>query len=132
MPTSPKTTHIQSAEDHQRAVEEVQRLEKAGHDRHSEKRRAALAGRVQYIESTAEFRIGDIDFEPFSVPHDAVDNFGFIARRDGVKVATVDLRATSAFRRIVFRRNLSGGTHTIQIRPLGGGRVDVDAFVVLR
>jgi phosphoribosyl 1,2-cyclic phosphodiesterase len=55
----------------------------------TEKRRAALAGRVQYIESSCEFRIGDIDFEPFSVPHDAVDNFGFIARRNGVKVATL-------------------------------------------
>jgi phosphoribosyl 1,2-cyclic phosphodiesterase len=55
----------------------------------AEKRRAALAGRFEYIESSGEFRIGDIDFEPFSVPHDAVDNFGFVARRDGVKVATL-------------------------------------------
>lgn len=55
----------------------------------AEKRRGTLAGRFEYIESSDEFRIGDIDFEPFSVPHDAVDNFGFIARRDGVKVATL-------------------------------------------
>ncbi|MBK6722753.1 MAG: hypothetical protein IPG58_05580 [Acidobacteria bacterium] len=41
------------------------------------------------MESTQEFRIGDIDFEPFSVPHDAVDNFGFVAKKDGVKVATL-------------------------------------------
>ncbi|HLA96550.1 MAG TPA: hypothetical protein VK612_12580, partial [Pyrinomonadaceae bacterium] len=33
--------------------------------------------------------IGDIDFEPFSVPHDAVDNFGFVAKRNGVKIATL-------------------------------------------
>lgn len=41
------------------------------------------------IESDKTFRIGDIDFEPFSVPHDAVDNFGFVAGHDGVRVATL-------------------------------------------
>jgi phosphoribosyl 1,2-cyclic phosphodiesterase len=55
----------------------------------STKRRAALCDRCEQIESTGEFRIGDIDFEPFSVPHDAVDNFGFIAKRQGIRVATV-------------------------------------------
>ncbi len=55
----------------------------------SEKRQAVLKGRTVKIESTSEFRVGDIDFEPFSVPHDAVDNFGFIARHDGVRVATL-------------------------------------------
>ncbi len=58
-------------------------------DSESSKRRSALKDRTQEIESTREFRIGDIDFEPFSVPHDAVDNFGFIAKKDGVKVATL-------------------------------------------
>ncbi len=58
-------------------------------DSESAKRRAALKGRTEEIESTRSFRIGDIDFEPFSVPHDAVDNFGFVARRNGVKVATL-------------------------------------------
>ena len=58
-------------------------------DSESSKRRSALKDRTQEIESTREFRIGDIDFEPFSVPHDAVDNFGFIAKTDGVKVATL-------------------------------------------
>ncbi|MBL8122697.1 MAG: MBL fold metallo-hydrolase [Pyrinomonadaceae bacterium] len=55
----------------------------------SAKRKAALSGRSIAIESSREFRIGDIDFEPFSVPHDAVDNFGFVARRDSVRVATL-------------------------------------------
>jgi len=41
------------------------------------------------IESDEEFRIGDIDFEPFSVPHDAADNFGFVARQAGVRIATL-------------------------------------------
>jgi phosphoribosyl 1,2-cyclic phosphodiesterase len=58
-------------------------------DSESSKRRKAMDGRSQPIESNKTFRIGDIDFEPFSVPHDAVDNFGFIARHDGVCVATL-------------------------------------------
>ncbi|HRJ87966.1 MAG TPA: MBL fold metallo-hydrolase [Pyrinomonadaceae bacterium] len=53
------------------------------------KRHEALKDRTVEIESDAEFRIGDIDFEPFTVPHDAADNFGFVARRDGVRVATL-------------------------------------------
>lgn len=58
-------------------------------DSEASKRRAALKDRTVEIESTREFRIGDIDFEPFSVPHDAADNFGFAAKKDGVKVATL-------------------------------------------
>ncbi|MDQ3130771.1 MAG: MBL fold metallo-hydrolase [Acidobacteriota bacterium] len=53
------------------------------------KRRDALKNRIEKIESSREFRIGDIDFEPFSVPHDAADNFGFIAKNKGVRVATL-------------------------------------------
>jgi len=53
------------------------------------KRRDALKNRREKIESSQDFRIGDIDFEPFSVPHDAADNFGFIAKKDGVRIATL-------------------------------------------
>ncbi len=53
------------------------------------KRQRALNERTVEITSDNEFRIGDIDFEPFSVPHDAADNFGFVAKRDGVRVATL-------------------------------------------
>lgn len=53
------------------------------------KRRDALQNRTERIESSREFRIGDIDFEPFTVPHDAADNFGFVAKKDGVKIATL-------------------------------------------
>lgn len=53
------------------------------------KRRDALLNRTEKIESSREFRIGDIDFEPFTVPHDAADNFGFVAKREGVKIATL-------------------------------------------
>lgn len=58
-------------------------------DSESARRRTALSGRCIEIESSRDFRIGDIDFEPFSVPHDAADNFGFVARRDGVRIATL-------------------------------------------
>ena len=55
----------------------------------AEKRRDAVSGRTVEIVSAQEFRIGDIDFEPFAVPHDAADNFGFVASREGVKIATL-------------------------------------------
>jgi phosphoribosyl 1,2-cyclic phosphodiesterase len=58
-------------------------------DSESSKRQAALKDRTVEIESAKDFRIGDIDFEPFCVPHDAADNFGFIAKKDGVRVATL-------------------------------------------
>lgn len=58
-------------------------------DSESSKRQRALNERTVEITSDHEFRIGDIDFEPFSVPHDAADNFGFVAKRDGVRVATL-------------------------------------------
>ncbi|MGD9561910.1 MAG: MBL fold metallo-hydrolase [Pyrinomonadaceae bacterium] len=53
------------------------------------KRRDALKGRTVEIESNREFRIGDIDFEPFTVPHDAADNFGFVAKSGGLRMATL-------------------------------------------
>lgn len=58
-------------------------------DSESSKRQAALRNRTVEIESNSDFRIGDIDFEPFSVPHDAADNFGFVAKKEGVRIATL-------------------------------------------
>ena len=55
----------------------------------STKRRDAMKERTVAIESSRDFRIGDIDFEPFTVPHDAVDNFGFVAKHGGVRIATL-------------------------------------------
>jgi hypothetical protein len=54
-------------------------------------------------------------------------------RIDGVRVAIVsESAATLRYRDVVFARTLAvGGRHTIEIRPLGNGRVDVDAFVTL-
>ncbi|HEU4934141.1 MAG TPA: MBL fold metallo-hydrolase [Pyrinomonadaceae bacterium] len=53
------------------------------------RRAKALRDRVEEIESSKDFRIGEIDFHPFTIPHDAVDNFGFTATHQGVKIATV-------------------------------------------
>lgn len=58
-------------------------------DSEGARRRDALRGRTERIASSEEFRIGDIDFEPFSVPHDAADNFGFVAEKDGIRIATL-------------------------------------------
>jgi phosphoribosyl 1,2-cyclic phosphodiesterase len=58
-------------------------------DSEATKRRGALQGRTVAIESNRDFTVGDIDFEPFSVPHDAVDNFGFVAKNRGIRIATL-------------------------------------------
>ena len=55
----------------------------------SRRRSDALRYRTVEIESSRDFRIGPIDFHPFTVPHDAVDNFGFSATHNGVKIATL-------------------------------------------
>ncbi|MBC7798551.1 MAG: MBL fold metallo-hydrolase [Pyrinomonadaceae bacterium] len=51
------------------------------------KRTDAIKGRVVEIASSQTFQIGEIDFEPFTVPHDAADNFAFVAQHQGVKLA---------------------------------------------
>ena len=53
------------------------------------KRADALRDRTVEISSSHDFRVGEIDFHPFTVPHDAADNFGFTARHEGVCVATL-------------------------------------------
>ncbi len=58
-------------------------------EKESRMRTEMLKNNTVDIESSKEFRIGDIDFEPFSVPHDAADNFGFVAKNRGYRVATL-------------------------------------------
>lgn len=58
-------------------------------DSEAMKRRDVLKNRAEKIASSQDFRIGDIDFEPFTVPHDAADNFGFVAKNRGHRVATL-------------------------------------------
>ncbi len=53
---------------------------------------------------------------------------------DGTLAGTIDLHAASShFRKVVFRHHFASlATHTIELRPIGGGRIDLDAFLVLR
>jgi phosphoribosyl 1,2-cyclic phosphodiesterase len=63
--------------------------EKARSDDEPKRRAEALRDRTEEISSSRDFRIGEIDFHPFTVPHDAADNFGFVATHAGVRVATL-------------------------------------------
>jgi phosphoribosyl 1,2-cyclic phosphodiesterase len=64
--------------------------ERFGVSNEEPRRRAkVMSDRVEEIESSKDFRIGEIDFHPFTIPHDAVDNFGFTATNAGVKIATL-------------------------------------------
>src|SRR5947199_1968702 len=49
------------------------------------KRLCALRYRMVEIDSGRGFCIGEIDFHPFTVPHDAGDNFGFSVTPEGLK-----------------------------------------------
>src|SRR5215211_7891293 len=63
--------------------------EKARTNDEPKKRAEGLRDRTVEISSSQDFQIGEIDFHPFTVPHDAADNFGFVATHDGVRVATL-------------------------------------------
>ena len=52
----------------------------------------ATIDRVEYIRPGERFEIGDIEINPFAIPHDAADPVGFAFRSNGTKVAlTTDL-----------------------------------------
>ena len=53
---------------------------------------------------------------------------------DGVLATTINLRSTSTtYRQLVFSRHFPTlGSHKLEIRPIGGGRVYLDAFLVYR
>ncbi len=43
----------------------------------------------EMISSSQPFRIGSLDFHPFTIPHDGVDTFAFTVESSGVKVGVV-------------------------------------------
>lgn len=45
--------------------------------------------RVEYIHAGERFEIGDIEINPFAIPHDAADPVGYTFRAGGAKVAIV-------------------------------------------
>ena len=54
---------------------------------------------------------------------------------DGRLVATVSERSGTAYKVVVYARGLTYGastSHAIKLVPAGNGRVDLDAFVILR
>ena len=51
---------------------------------------------------------------------------------DGTSIGVYGLAGSTAWRRVVFARNLSPGTHSMKIVVLGTGRVDVDGFLVMQ
>ncbi len=51
--------------------------------------RKAQIDRVEYIRAGERFEIGDIEINPFAIPHDAADPVGFALRTNGTKVALV-------------------------------------------
>ena len=51
--------------------------------------RKATIERVEYIRAGECFQIGDIEINPFAIPHDAVDPVGYAFRTNGHKVAIV-------------------------------------------
>jgi hypothetical protein len=53
---------------------------------------------------------------------------------DGVLDSTIDLHSSATtFRQLVFSHRFSTlGTHTVEIRPVGDGPIDLDAFLIVR
>ncbi|HKV03607.1 MAG TPA: MBL fold metallo-hydrolase [Candidatus Acidoferrales bacterium] len=45
--------------------------------------------RVEFIRAGERFEIGDVEINPFAIPHDAADPVGFAFRMNGTKVAIV-------------------------------------------
>jgi phosphoribosyl 1,2-cyclic phosphodiesterase len=51
--------------------------------------RKAQIDRIEYIRAGERFEIGDIEINPFAIPHDAADPVGYAFRNNGTKVALV-------------------------------------------
>jgi phosphoribosyl 1,2-cyclic phosphodiesterase len=45
--------------------------------------------RIEYIQAGERFEIGDIEINPFAIPHDAADPVGYAFRANGAKVSIV-------------------------------------------
>ena len=51
--------------------------------------RKATIERVEYVRPGERFQVGDIEINPFAIPHDAVDPVGYAFKCNGTKVAIV-------------------------------------------
>lgn len=71
----------------------------------SEARDPAALPAVSYFEAGKRFVVGDIDVEPFTIPHDAADPVGFVFEGDGVRIGVAtDLGYMPANARQALRR----------------------------
>ncbi len=60
---------------------------------------------VAYFEAGRRFAVGDIDVEPFTIPHDAADPVGFVFEGEGVRIGfATDLGYMPANARQALRR----------------------------
>jgi phosphoribosyl 1,2-cyclic phosphodiesterase len=46
----------------------------------------AYLNRCEHFHAGQQFRIGDIEILPFTIPHDAADPVGFVFRTEGIKI----------------------------------------------
>jgi phosphoribosyl 1,2-cyclic phosphodiesterase len=71
----------------------------------SPERDPAALPAVAYFEAGKRFVVGDIDVEPFTIPHDAADPVGFVFEGDGVRIGfATDLGYMAANARQSLRR----------------------------
>jgi phosphoribosyl 1,2-cyclic phosphodiesterase len=71
----------------------------------SAERDPAALPSVAYFEAGKRFVVGDIDVEPFTIPHDAADPVGFVFEGDGVRIGfATDLGYMAANARQALRR----------------------------
>jgi phosphoribosyl 1,2-cyclic phosphodiesterase len=74
-------------------------------DPRAEERDPAELPSVAYFEAGKRFAVGDIDVEPFTIPHDAADPVGFVFEGDGVRIGfATDLGYMPANARQALRR----------------------------
>jgi phosphoribosyl 1,2-cyclic phosphodiesterase len=52
-------------------------------------RKKASIERIEYIHPGRRFQVGDVEIDPFMIPHDAADPVGYTFRANGTKVAIV-------------------------------------------
>ncbi len=71
------------------AVAEAEEPCELEEDRPAAKRDPAFLPAVEYFKAGQRFSIGDIDVNPFTIPHDAVDPCGFVfhARKESLRMA---------------------------------------------
>ena len=96
-----------------------------------------MGGAARYTSTlgkTATFRVTAYDVGlVMDANRDERDSRHLRRRRPLPRASTCGIEVTT-FRQLVFARHFAATrtTHTIEIRPTGTGRVDIDAFVVLR